>query len=70
MLGSLCTVLPWAGGKEPCGLPPHIPPARLCPRRWPSTKEFIFKLSQRTENSKCLNPTCSQEELRREQNCS
>lgn len=30
-------------------------PERLCLRCWPSTKEFIFNLSQHTANSKCLN---------------
>lgn len=34
-------------------------PERLCLRCWPSTKEFIFKLSQHTANSECLNLTHS-----------
>lgn len=32
---------------------------RLCLTCWPSTKEFIFKLSQHRPNSKCLNLTHS-----------
>lgn len=32
---------------------------RLCLRCWPSTKEFIFKLSWHTANTKCLNLTYS-----------
>lgn len=68
MQSSPCIVLPHGGEAESWELPQCVSPGKALPKALPRHREFIFKLPQCTENTQCLNLTCSQEEPWQEQN--